>query len=154
MNEQPKPSIQENPAKEEIDFKDFEARAKNLIEKFSKMMKEEPVKGESSFEDIAGNFKGSFKTVPGTVLETIEGILRFKPEFFTMKIEYAEKYLELIDKFPDFKRLELSQKFGAYPDLYKEAEQDFIKKGPEDMRSWSMLYIDRVWTLLREKVDK
>lgn len=118
--------------KEPIDVENLEERIHGISKRFKKIIDDLKLNENSlggSFADVYNNFRGLIITYPGIEkFETLKKRIETDPQLYQMKIESVENYLNLIEKYPDFLKLEISNKdpdnWGGLHDLYEEAGEE------------------------------
>lgn len=131
LSEETKENIEE----ETIDIENLETRAQNISERFKKIINdlnldENHLSG--SFADVYGNFRNSIVTYPDLEnYQTIQKRIGANPQLYQIRIESIENYLDLMEKYPNFLKLEISNKdqnnWGGLHNLLKEAEEERAK---------------------------
>lgn len=137
--------LENPPSPEEAEINELEKRVNSLLKKIDRIIQESPSTPSKCFGDIIMTFKGMFDVWEDVESRnSIRNIIKNNLEITRRKVPRIEKYLELIEKIPDFKAGESDNMTGAYPDLYEEASQEKMRAGKDDPRSRSEIYIDKV----------
>lgn len=103
------------------EHKKFNELREEIIKRTERYQKEEPLEGDSMYMHISGNLIASYDCTIGLALDlTYDPSLKRAVEWLGMAEPYAgliETYFELLDNFPEFRKAELTEKEGFFPDL-------------------------------------
>lgn len=120
---------------ETINIENLETRVNNILERFKNIINDLKLNEKSlsgSFSDIYNNFRVLLIVNPGLEnYKTLKKRIETDPQFYQMRIETVENYLNLIEKYPNFLKLEISNtdsgNWGGLHSLFEEAGEERTK---------------------------
>jgi hypothetical protein len=108
-----------------------------IIEREERYQREEPsFLGDSMYRHMGGNLIASYGDSISLALElTYYPSLKKAVKWFGIAEPYSgliETYFELLDKFPEYRKAELTQKDGFFPDL--RGDENYVRESEKRLR--------------------